>query len=57
MWTYNVRATQSTIRVLKSGRIRWAGHIVHMRVIRNAYKFLPRKPEGERPLARPRHRW
>jgi hypothetical protein len=36
--------------------IRWAGHAAHIRDVRNAYRILVRKPEGKRPLGRPRHR-
>jgi hypothetical protein len=38
------------IRVIKSRRIKWAG-------LRNAYKILLRKPEGKRPLGKPRNGW
>ena len=44
------------IRNLKSRRLRWAGHIAHMNQSRNAYRVLVGKPEGKRPLGRPRHR-
>ena len=47
----------NTIRNLKSRRLRWAGYIVRMEQSRNAYRVLVRKPEGKRPLGRPRHRW
>jgi len=40
----------SNIREVKSGRIRWAGQIARMRVTRNSYKILFRKPKGKRPL-------
>jgi hypothetical protein len=36
--------------------MRWAGHVVRMGEKRNAYKILVGKPEGKRPLGRPRHR-
>jgi hypothetical protein len=36
---------------------RWVGHVVCMGEMRNAYKILVGKPEGKRPLGRPRHRW
>jgi len=45
------------VRVIKSRRIGWVGHVLHMRKIRNAYRILVRKPEGKRPLGRPRHIW
>jgi hypothetical protein len=38
--------------------IRWAEHVVHMeKKMRNAYKLLDGKPEGKKPLGRPRHKW
>jgi hypothetical protein len=45
------------IRVIKSRRMRWAGHIARMEKIRNEYKMLVGKPKGKRPFGRPRHRW
>ena len=45
------------IRVIKSRRMRWAVHVVHMGENRDLYIFLVGKPEGKRPLGRPRHRW
>jgi hypothetical protein len=45
------------IRVVKSRRMRWAGHVARMREKRNAYRILVGKPEGKRPLGRPRRRW
>ena len=44
-------------RVIKSRRMRWAGHVTRMGERRDAYRFLVGKPEGKRPLGRPRHRW
>jgi len=38
-------------------RMRWAQHVTHMTESRNAYRVLVGKPEGKRPLVRPRHRW
>ena len=37
--------------------MRWAGHVTRMGERRDAYRFLVGKPEGKRPLGRPRHRW
>jgi hypothetical protein len=37
--------------------MRWAGHVARMGVKRNAYRLLVGKPEGKRPLGRPRRRW
>jgi len=45
------------IQVIKSRRMRWAVHIAHMAERRGVYGVLVGKPEGERPLGRPRHRW
>jgi hypothetical protein len=42
--------------MIKSRRMRWAGHIARMGETRNAYKILVGKPEGKRPLGRPRRR-
>jgi hypothetical protein len=47
----------SIIRKIKSRRMRWAGHVARMGEKRNAYKLLVGKPEGKRPLGRPRRRW
>jgi hypothetical protein len=44
-------------RVIKSRRMRWAGHIACMGKNRDVYMDLVGKPEGKRPLARPRRRW
>jgi hypothetical protein len=41
----------------KSRRMRWAGHVARMGEERNVYSVLMRKPEGKRPLGRPRRRW
>jgi hypothetical protein len=43
--------------MIKSRRMRWAGHEVRMGEKRNAYRILVGKPEGKRPLGRPRRRW
>jgi hypothetical protein len=45
------------IRVIKSRRLRWAGHVARMGDRRGAYRALVGKPEGRRPLGRPRRRW
>ena len=45
------------MRVTKSRRMRWAGHVVHMGEERGLYRVLMGKPEGKRPLGRPRRRW
>jgi hypothetical protein len=50
-------SSPSIIRVVKSRRMRWAGHVARMGEKRNAYRLLVGKPEGRRPLGRPRRRW
>jgi hypothetical protein len=49
-------SSPSVIRIITSRRMRWAGHVVRMGGKRNVYKLLVRKPEGKRPLGRPRRR-
>ena len=41
----------------KSRRVRWAGHVARMGERRGVYGVLVKKPEGKKPLGRPRHRW
>jgi hypothetical protein len=43
--------------MIKSKRMRWAGHVARKGENRNAYRILVGKPEGKRPLGRHRHRW
>jgi hypothetical protein len=50
-------SSPSIIRIIKSSRMRWAGHVVHIGDKRNAYRILVGRPEGKRPLGRPRCRW
>jgi hypothetical protein len=45
------------IRVIKSRRLRWAGHVVRMGEKRGAYRILVGRPEGRRQLGGPRRRW
>jgi hypothetical protein len=45
------------IRQIKSRKMRWARHVARMGEGRNVYRVLVRKPEGKRPLERPRRRW
>ncbi|KAJ4443813.1 hypothetical protein ANN_05594 [Periplaneta americana] len=45
------------IRNITSRRLRWAGHVARMGESRNAYRVLVGRPEGKRPLGRPRRRW
>jgi hypothetical protein len=50
-------SSPSLIRMTKSRRARWAGHVARMRQKRYAYSILVGKPEGKRPLRRSRRRW
>jgi hypothetical protein len=50
-------SSPNIIRVIKSRRQRWAGHVARMGERRGAYRALVGKPEGSRPLVRPRRRW
>ena len=43
--------------VIKSRRLMWVGHVSCMRESIGVYRVLVVKPEGKRPLGRPRHRW
>jgi len=45
------------VRVVKSRRMRWAGYMTRMGEGRDVYRVLMGKPEGKRPLGRPRRRW
>jgi len=45
------------VRVIKSRRMRWAGHVARMGEERGVYRVLVEKPEGKKPLGRPRRRW
>ena len=45
------------VRVIKSRRMRWAGHVARMGEGRGVYRVLVGKHEGKRPLGRPRRRW
>ena len=50
-------STPNIVRVIKSRRMIWAGHVAHMGEERGVYGVLVGKPEGKRPLGRPRRRW
>jgi hypothetical protein len=45
------------VRVVKARRMRWAGHVALMGEKRGVHRGLVGKPEGKRPLGRPRRRW
>jgi hypothetical protein len=50
-------SSRSIIRIMKSRRMRWVGHVARIRGKRNACRLMMGKPEGRRPLGRPRRRW
>jgi hypothetical protein len=50
-------SSPSIIKIIKSRRMRWAAHVARMGEKRNVCRLLVGKPEGKRPLGRPRHRW
>jgi len=50
-------SSPNIVRVIKSRRMRWAAHVARMGEERGAYRVLVGKPEGKRPLGRPRRRW
>jgi hypothetical protein len=54
---HDLYSSPSIIRIIRSRRMKWAGHVARMGEERNAYRLLVGKPEGKRPLGRPRRRW
>ena len=50
-------SSPNIVRVIKSRRMRWAGHVARMGMERGVYRVFLGKPEGKRPLGRPRRRW
>jgi hypothetical protein len=56
---HNLYSSPSIIGMIKSRRMRWAGHVARMGTKRNAYtrNILVGKPKGKRSLGRPRRRW
>jgi hypothetical protein len=56
MRNFIILLIQNIIRQIKSGRMRWAGHVARMREERKMYKVLVEKPEGKRSLERPKPR-
>jgi hypothetical protein len=54
---HNLYSSPNIIRMIKSRRMTGAEHVARMAEKRNAYRILVRKPEGKRPLGRPRCRW
>ena len=54
---HNLNSSPSIFWVMKSRRMRWEGHVARVRERRGVYRVLVRKPEGNRPLERPRRWW
>jgi hypothetical protein len=54
---HDLYISPSIIRIIRSRRMRWSGHVARMGEKRNAYRLLVGKPEGKRPLGRPQRRW
>jgi hypothetical protein len=54
---HDLYSSPSIIRIIKARRMRWVRHVARMVEKRNAYRLLVGKPEGSRPLERPRRRW
>jgi hypothetical protein len=53
----NLYLSPDITRQIKSRRMRWAGHVARIEGERKTYKVLVGKPEGKKPLGRPRRRW
>jgi hypothetical protein len=54
---HSLCSSPNIVRVIKSMRMRWAGHVACMGQGRDVYRILVGRPEGKRPLGRPRRRW
>jgi hypothetical protein len=54
---HNLYSSPNIVRVIKSRRMRWAGHVARRGEGRAVYRVLVERPEGKRPLGRPRRRW
>jgi hypothetical protein len=54
---HSLYSSPNTVRVIKLRRMRWAGHLARMEEGRGVYRVFVGRPEGKRPLGRPRRRW
>jgi hypothetical protein len=54
---HSLYSSLNIIRVIKSRRMRWVGHVACMGEGRDVYRVLVGRPKGKRPLERPRYRW
>jgi hypothetical protein len=52
---HSLYSSPNIVRMIKSRRMRWVGHVAHMGKGRGVYRVLVWRPEGKRPLGRPRH--
>jgi hypothetical protein len=53
---HDLYSSPSIIRIIKTRRMRWAGHVAQIGEKKNKYRLLVGKPEGRRPLGKPRPR-
>ena len=53
----NLYSSPNIVRVIKSRKMRWAGLVARMGKRKCVYRVLLGKPEGKKPLGRPRNRW
>jgi hypothetical protein len=54
---HSLHSSPNIVRVIQSRRMRWAGHVTRMEEGIGVYRVLDRRPDGKRPLGRPRRRW
>jgi hypothetical protein len=54
---HSLYSSRNIVKVIKSRRMRWAGHMARMEEGRGVYRVLVGRPEGKRPLGRLRRRW
>jgi hypothetical protein len=54
---HDLYSSPNIVWMIKSRRMRWAGHLARIGEKRVVYRVLVGKPEGKRPLGRPRRRW
>jgi hypothetical protein len=54
---HSLYSSPNILRVIKPRRMRWVGHVERMGEGRNVYNVLVERPEGKRPMGRPRRRW
>jgi hypothetical protein len=54
---HSLYSSLNIVRVIKSRRMRWAGHVARVGEVRGVYRVLVGKPEGKRPVGRPKRRW